>query len=648
MTTPGENEIWTPPRLRARLAAQKGLAPAPSCYVVWRATSRTGAPETGGYELPDHSGRRDEAAFEHWLVERNLAGSERLSVSVLVIREQLDAAGLARDCVLERRRGGVDGPYYGNVARVEFAGAAQLVRRYRASADGRLSEVPAEDATGVAPPPPPSLDTESFAGEDAAVLEFLGPETVILDRRVPTLFEELAGFSGVIHVRRTDGSEVGCGVGWHGGTPFVLVADFPRFGRPLSPPPELQAAVESAVRTRDLIPYETRVDEHGFCVIARERGRRTLVTIRLEGTATRIDPLVPGRTGAASEDQRRWMTYAETYEARTILDSWRNGDSDEIVVLTIDPEQEAWRHVIDADGVELGRQADNDAAAAILYRERLRPPDEALRPMERQAAVQSPDAVPWLAAIELDREAPPESLLATALAWSRVADLVTAAVASGGPGGSAAPGAVLGPLRALLRPLAALRANFASGTLRRLIAQLEAGTMARHDLTIALNDLVARLHDELSLIRITTLPSDDVPPDGEPPFGALVELHFPQAMYDIDEAVRCLALRRSTAAVLHAAKVLRPGLAGVEHLLATPRLANLSWARMITAVRGAAGERRDLVEALVRVRRAWRAPGLVPADKYTEEEAEAVLTSVEALMRLLANRLDAKAGPRAE
>jgi hypothetical protein len=132
MNPSGENDIWTPPRLRARLAAQNGSAPPPTCYIVWRATTRPGTPEARGYELPGEPDRRDEAAFERWLLERNLAGPERLSVSVLVIREQLDEAGLIREGVLERRRGGVDGPYFGNVARIEFTGAAKA----RASVSG--------------------------------------------------------------------------------------------------------------------------------------------------------------------------------------------------------------------------------------------------------------------------------------------------------------------------------------------------------------------------------------------------------------------------------------------------------------------------------------------------------------------------------
>src|ERR1700722_14072811 len=113
MSTPGENDIWTPSRLRTLLASQKGLAPTPSCYVIWRVTTRPDAPELGGYELSGVPGRQDEAAFEQWLLERNLAGPERLSVSILVIREQLDEAGLLGDCVLGRGRGG---RYRGNPA----------------------------------------------------------------------------------------------------------------------------------------------------------------------------------------------------------------------------------------------------------------------------------------------------------------------------------------------------------------------------------------------------------------------------------------------------------------------------------------------------------------------------------------------------
>jgi hypothetical protein len=88
-------------------------------------------------------------------------------------------------------------------------------------------------------------------------------------------------------------------------------------------------------------------------------------------------------------------------------------------------------------------------------------------------------------------------------------------------------------------------------------------------------------------------------------------------------------------------KVMRHGLQVIERLLSTPRLTDLSWAQLIGAVLSVAGDQHELVETLVRVRRAWRAPGLLPADKYTEEEAEAVLVAVAAFMKSLAARVDA-------
>ena len=179
------------------------MNPAPS------ATARSNGPEYAGYELPGQSRRQNAAAFDRYLLERDLAGANRLTVSVLVIREQLDASGLLRECVLERRRGAFDGPYFGNVARVEFVGAATRVRRYRALPDGRLAELPAGEPEA----DPPAADDVDFSGDDAAVRAALGSDVVIVDRRTPSLPEDLAGLSAVIHARRADGVEVGCGIG---------------------------------------------------------------------------------------------------------------------------------------------------------------------------------------------------------------------------------------------------------------------------------------------------------------------------------------------------------------------------------------------------------------------------------------------------
>ncbi len=241
-----------------------------------------------------------------------------------------------------------------------------------------------------------------------------------------------------------------------------------------------------------------------------------------------------------------------------------------------------------------------------------------------------------------DATVPADSLLTKVLAWSLVTTQLRAAIAAAGPGqGRTVPNGVLDQLAALHAPLLVLDANFTAGSLGRLLIQARSGAIATDGFAAALAELLARLRDELALTRNVTLPNMAYPPDGEPPFGPLVELHFPVAIYDIEEAVYCLALRRPTAAVLHAMKVMRYGLDALAHLLAAARLTELTWARIIAAVRAAAGHQEALIEALVRVRRAWRGPGLLPADKYTEAEAEAVLDAVAAFMRALAARLEA-------
>jgi hypothetical protein len=367
-------------------------------------------------------------------------------------------------------------------------------------------------------------------------------------------------------------------------------------------------------------------------VIAREKGGWNLFTIRLDGNATRIDPYTPGRGAAGNDDQRRWMTYAETYEARTILDAWRNGRTDELAVLTIDPDLKAWRHIIDTDGVEISRQTDNEAAAAAVYREQVgvtEPPSPRNGPPEERE-ISSTTIAP-------EADAPSDSLLIKAVAWSKTMTLLAQIRADVGAGHAAQT--VAERLSALTPTLTTLNVPFSASLLRRLIERVEWGALPANGVAAALDEAMTCLREEAALTRIAVLTSAKNAYQAESPFGPLIDLHIPAAVYDIEEAVRCLALRRSTACVLHAMQVMRPGLASLERILGISGLTELSWSDMIAAVRDAAHG--DLAHALVRVRQAWRAPGLLPAAKYTEEEAETVLIAVEGFMRLVAARLEA-------
>src|SRR6185437_1304528 len=271
-----EGEIWSGPQLAAQLASLHGVAPEPVCYAVFRATRRADGCEQAVYEVPEEASALAPESWPSWLRRSGFSGAEQLRVAVLAIHETLDDAGRIVDCALERRRGAQDGPFVGREARVEFLGPARAVRLYRATRNGRLQEI--------APSPRPSggmgSEQPAFLGEQDALERHFGAPVEILDARQPTLLEEIAGLSSVTHLRLPEGSEVTCGVGWHGTTPYVLVADFPRLGVvPELPPPD-ETAVRQALLRHDLVRHEMRLDEHGLAVVARARGGETVSLLR--------------------------------------------------------------------------------------------------------------------------------------------------------------------------------------------------------------------------------------------------------------------------------------------------------------------------------------------------------------------------------
>ncbi len=369
MTTAEDGENWTGRRPAARLGGLAGAAPDPAVHVIFRSTRRADGSLTEGYLVPGEPEPLAADALDAWLTSR-LSTVDRLAVAVLVIREILDTSGLLLQCTIERRRGSPDGPYCGDPVSVDFAGAATAVRLYRSHPDGSLAEITPNPDTDITAPRLRSAT--QFAGDRKALQLRFGPTIAILDSREPTLFEDMVGLSSIAHVRTPDGRTVGCGIGWFGDMAFVLEADFPRFSTPLELPDKDEAAVDTALRDNDLIRGETRRDQNGIAVTARRRDSNTLYLVRPTADGARLEPHVPSRD-AAGPDQQRWIHYIETYEGLTVLDVWRDGGSDAVIVLTGDLSGHIWRHHIDSDGVETWRQAGDEAAIGTVHREQLFP-----------------------------------------------------------------------------------------------------------------------------------------------------------------------------------------------------------------------------------------------------------------------------------
>jgi len=379
MSTAEGGEHWTDPRLTARLIALGGVAPRPVAHVLFRSTRHADGSVTTGFEIAGGTSLAGADALENW-VARCLPGVDRLAIAVLVISETLDARGMIEQCVLERRRGAPDGPFDGDPARVEFTGAAGTVRLYRSNLENRLAQiVPTADSAPPLPRPP-----EQFAGEYKALQARFGAGIYGLDSREPTLFEDLIGLSTVVHLRTSEGRELGCGIGWHGDVPFVLEADFPRFGSPLALSAEDEASLKAVLHSEQLVRGETRLDEFGIAIMTRRRGSGSLFLLRSGSEGIKAAPHSPGRD-AAGPDQQRWMTFVESYEGLAVLDAWHDGKTDNIIVLTGDLGGQIWRHHIDLDGVESWRKADDEAAIGAVHREHLFPGSLAAADSERDA-----------------------------------------------------------------------------------------------------------------------------------------------------------------------------------------------------------------------------------------------------------------------
>ena len=139
------------------------------------------------------------------------------------------------------------------------------------------------------------------------------------------------------------------------------------------------------------------------------------------------------------------------------------------------------------------------------------------------------------------------------------------------------------------------------------------------------------------------------------PFGEQVDEAFPSARYDISEAGRCLALRRSTACVLHLMRALEVALASLAAALGQSMTAS-TWNKILrvleTEIRSrdkkALGEKwsaedeQFFAEAATHftlIKNAWRNNAMHGRDKYTEEQAEEIYDCVRSFMNHLSGRL---------
>lgn len=151
-----------------------------------------------------------------------------------------------------------------------------------------------------------------------------------------------------------------------------------------------------------------------------------------------------------------------------------------------------------------------------------------------------------------------------------------------------------------------------------------------------------------------------------PLFGSGVSSQFPSAAYEIEEAAKCLAVGRSTAAVFHLMRVMEVGIYAVARCLGIPdpvKGSDKNWGKILRKIQDARLSKNNAPNGwadptnaayfdashatLDAVRNAWRNTTMHVENKYTTEEAENIFVAVRGFMMSLASRMDEQGLPLA-
>lgn len=169
-----------------------------------------------------------------------------------------------------------------------------------------------------------------------------------------------------------------------------------------------------------------------------------------------------------------------------------------------------------------------------------------------------------------------------------------------------------------------------------------------------IRELCDRIREELEDRIFLQIERPEYFEQAEPLFGPNVQTKFPSASPEIEEAGKCLALRRPTACVMHLMRVLELGLNSLAKEFSVP-FKNANWQTVIDQVEKAIrtissathgpnwkDDQQFFSEAAVHFRvlkDAWRNHSMHIHERYSEDRAETIFQSVRGFMQHLATRL---------
>ncbi|MDE3181007.1 MAG: hypothetical protein KGM47_15275 [Acidobacteriota bacterium] len=197
----------------------------------------------------------------------------------------------------------------------------------------------------------------------------------------------------------------------------------------------------------------------------------------------------------------------------------------------------------------------------------------------------------------------------------------------------------------------------------------EDGVITTRDLGSMIGELSNRMEDECkSKVFLSLSPREaEFFSPTEPLFGVDFASKFPGGgAFELDEAAKCLALGRATAAVFHLMRVMEIGIRALSKCLNIPdpiQPSQRNWGRILTTIKEQGIDQKwptaaaktlagaeifdELHASLDAVKNPWRNATMHVENKYTYEEAEHIFFSVKGFMKKLASRMDEEGSPKA-
>jgi hypothetical protein len=219
----------------------------------------------------------------------------------------------------------------------------------------------------------------------------------------------------------------------------------------------------------------------------------------------------------------------------------------------------------------------------------------------------------------------------------------------------------------LAKELKTIGARVTEMAVQSLLHSLKEGEATFGSVAKFAEEIDTTIKRELNLVTLFALDTDQAKlfESDTPLFGPAVADKFPSAAFEIDEAGKCLAIKRATAGVFHLMRVTEIAIGAIRKSLNIPdpiKASARNWGAILRSIKTEmerrdnpstwkSNEDRDFFDGsyacLDAVKGAWRNTTMHIENKYNDEEAYDIFVAVRALMRKLSVRLDESGNPLA-